>query len=100
MGERDRNPRKDRKFGDPGLVAEIVVERVIGVAGMIAKVFLRLLEAPIDRLVGKPSVIGHIEIGRDVLDIPAQMIGEKRASSRRGARAPGDCGLPREPRQR
>ena len=44
--------------------------------GAIAR--LQLGEAPIDRPTGKQAVICGIEIGRDVLDIPALAGGEKR----------------------
>jgi hypothetical protein len=31
---------------------------------------LNLNEAPVDWAIGKPAMIGRVEIGRDILDIP------------------------------
>ena len=42
------------------------------VIGVLLEALLRLDEAPIHLVVGEPAMIGRIEVGRDVLDIPGQ----------------------------
>ena len=77
-------PRRDA--GAPGGIqqARFALE-YRGVGGVFPVAPLGFLKEPVLRQVRPPAVIGAVEIGRDVLDIPAKAIGAERGDALPGA---------------